>query len=476
MIDTVALRKKVIDLAIQGKLTQQLPEDGNAEDLYIQIQEERAKLIKEGKIKKEKPLPEISDDEIPFEIPNNWKFVRFSTIISLQSGQDLNSSEYNNDNNGIPYITGASNYGDEGTVIINRWTDSPKAIALQGDILLSCKGTVGKIAILGEPRVHIARQIMGIRTYSINVMYIRYFIERMVDGIKEASKGLIPGIERNDVLRLCCPIPPLSEQERIVNVIETAINELDTIDVLQQQYESDCEILKGKIIDAGIQGKLTEQLHRDGSAEDLYNRIQENNAKLEKEGKIKKTKQISVIDEDEIPFVIPSNWRWYRLGSIARIYGGKRIPAGRSLTDIDTGHKYIRISDMKDGTVLVNNLLYVPEDIYPSISRYIINKEDVYITVAGTIGKVGKIPSEIDGANLTENADRIVFDSIDQNWLIWCLSASFIQKQIVKLTTQVAQPKLAITRIQEFIIPLPPLAEQIRIANVIDTLMQTISY
>lgn len=120
---------------------------------------------------------------------------------------------------------------------------------------------------------------------------------------------------------------------------------------------------------------------------------------------------------------------------------------------------------MKNRTVLTDNLLYVPEDIYPSISRYIINKEDIYITVAGTIGKVGKIPPEINGANLTENADRLVFDNLDQDWLIWCLSASFIQKQIAKLTTQVAQPKLAITRIQNFVIPLPPIEEQRRIAE-----------
>ena len=120
---------------------------------------------------------------------------------------------------------------------------------------------------------------------------------------------------------------------------------------------------------------------------------------------------------------------------------------------------------MKNRTVQTDGLLFVPEDIYPSISQYIINKEDIYITVAGTIGRVGKIPPEIDGANLTENADRIVFSHLNQDWLIICLSASAIQKQIELLTTSVAQPKLAIKRIQEFLIPLPPLAEQKRIVD-----------
>jgi type I restriction enzyme S subunit len=148
---------------------------------------------------------------------------------------------------------------------------------------------------------------------------------------------------------------------------------------------------------------------------------------------------------------------------VASVLGGKRIPAGRTLTTDNTGYKYIRVSDMKNGSVLTDNLLYVPTDIYPSISRYVIHKEDVYITVAGTIGRVGKIPPEIDGANLTENADRLVFQIIDQDWLIKCLESSLVQQQIIDATTKVGQPKLAIKRIQELLIPLPPLAEQKRI-------------
>lgn len=231
----------------------------------------------------------------------------------------------------------------------------------------------------------------------------------------------------------------------------------------------DTEALCKKVVDLAIQGKLTQQLPEDGKAEDLFAQIQDETANLIKEGKIKKEKALPEIAEEEIPFSLPNSWMWVRLGDVARIYGGKRIPAGRSLTSEDTGHKYIRVSDMKNRTVVMENLLFVPKDIYPSISRYIINKEDIYITVAGTIGKVGKIPHEIDGANLTENADRLVFSRLNQDWLIWCLSATFIQKQIDQLTTQVAQPKLAITRIQNFIIPLPPYEEQKRIANIIDT-------
>lgn len=120
---------------------------------------------------------------------------------------------------------------------------------------------------------------------------------------------------------------------------------------------------------------------------------------------------------------------------------------------------------MKDGGVSTNNLQYVPADIFPSIAKYIIRKEDVFITVAGTIGRVGKIPAELDGANLTENADRLVFSHVNQDWLILLLQSQLIQNQIAAATTQVGQPKLAIIRIENLLIPMPPISEQKRIVQ-----------
>ena len=185
-----------------------------------------------------------------------------------------------------------------------------------------------------------------------------------------------------------------------------------------------------------------------------------NNLPYEKVGKNE-----PVCIADEVPFEIPESWEWVRLKNLASVLGGKRIPAGRKLTTANTGHIYIRVSDMKNGSVLTDGLLYVPNDIFPSISRYIINKEDLYITVAGTIGAVGKIPQELDGANLTENADRLVFSFIDQDWFMQCLSSGLVQNQIADATTKVGQPKLAIKRIEELLIALPPYDEQKRIVD-----------
>ena len=193
------LKASILQYAIQGKLVEQRPEEGTGEELYQQIQEEKQRLIKEGKIKKEKPLSVIKDDEIPFDIPESWKWVRLEKVIFLLSGSDLESGRYNEKGLGIPYITGASNI-DDNRLIINRWTDSPNNIANMGDLLLTCKGTVGKTHILQHDEVHIARQLMAITPILINIEYLHYFIQSSIKTLRTHAKSMIPGIERKNVL------------------------------------------------------------------------------------------------------------------------------------------------------------------------------------------------------------------------------------------------------------------------------------
>ncbi|WP_289706203.1 restriction endonuclease subunit S, partial [uncultured Bacteroides sp.] len=182
------------------------------------------------------------------------------------------------------------------------------------------------------------------------------------------------------------------------------------------------------------------------------------------------TGKVKCIDE-EIPFEIPQGWEWEKLGNIASICGGKRIPVGQSLTTVNTGHKYIRVTDMKNHSVNSNDIHYITEDIYQKIKAYYISKEDLYITVAGTIGHIGEIPEEFDNANLTENANKIVFRQMDKKFLMYCLSSDVVQSQITAFITKVGQPKLAIMRIQNLLIPVPPLKEQFRIVNAINLTM-----
>lgn len=211
------LKSKIIDAGIQGKLTEQLPEDGNAEELYQQIQREKLALEKAGKIKKSKPLLPISDEEKPFDIPENWKWVKLGNVITLVSGTDFKPEDYNDSGIGMPYMTGASNIEND-KLIINRWTPCPRNIAYEGDLLLVCKGSgFGKLVICNVSEAHIARQFMSIRPYyGVDVNYVKAVMINSFQIIKEAGKGLIPGVDRDTVLNIPLPLPPIAEQKRIV--------------------------------------------------------------------------------------------------------------------------------------------------------------------------------------------------------------------------------------------------------------------
>jgi len=402
--------------------------------------------------------------ESPYSIPKNWKWTTIQNIISKDVGGGTPSksvSEYWK-NGDIPWMSvkdfsSAKNGVLDDTIdhITQAGLDNSSSNLVDEEAIIICmRMALGKIVKINKPMaINQDLRAIWLKSFIDNNYFVYFYSTLKVEG-----HGMtVAGISKAQLMSYPFSLPPLAEQKRIVERVEEIFRLLDTIDKAQEKYSADSQILKAKLITAGIRGKLTKQLPSDGSAQELYQQIQ-----------AEKQKHISAIKPEDIPFEIPCNWKWVKLGEIVTILGGKRIPAGRSLTTENTGHKYIRVSDMKNMSVETSNLLYVPEDIYPSISRYIINKEDVYITVAGTIGRVGTIPDEIDGANLTENADRLVFTLLDKKWLVFCLSSDAVQKQISYLTIQVAQPKLAIKKIQEFCIPLPPLAEQKRIADVLE--------
>ena len=229
-----AAKAKILDLAIRGKLVPQNPDDEPASALLERIRTEREELIKQGKIKRDKKesfifkgednsyyekignTVENIDSEIPFELPDGWEFVRLKELWELISGRDLSSSEYNAEGAGIPYITGASNFTN-GKVELVRWTTSPQVITKTGDLLLTCKGTIGEMAFNNFGDAHIARQIMAIRnTFGLNPEYLALCMAFHISAIKNAAKGLIPGISREDILSLILPVPPRAYQTKVV--------------------------------------------------------------------------------------------------------------------------------------------------------------------------------------------------------------------------------------------------------------------
>lgn len=231
------MKKAILQEAIQGKLVPQIAEEGTAQELLERIKTEKQKLVKNGKLKKsalavstifrgddnkycEKIGKSVQciDEEIPFEIPESWVWVRLENCISLLSGRDLEPSQYNDNKLGFPYITGASNFKN-GTLYVNRWTNSPITIATKGSLLLTCKGTIGAMAFNNIGAIHIARQVMAIEAYLINLQYIRYYLQFNINALEKNANSMIPGISRNTILKMLFPLPPLAEQKRIVEKV-----------------------------------------------------------------------------------------------------------------------------------------------------------------------------------------------------------------------------------------------------------------
>ncbi len=180
--------------------------------------------------------------------------------------------------------------------------------------------------------------------------------------------------------------------------------------------------------------------------------------------------QNALVPPAEQPYVIPDNWVWTRLGEIAKIKGGKRLPQGHKLTETETEHPYLRVADFGYKTIKNSNILYIKKETFEKIKNYTISSNDVYISIAGTIGKVGIIPPLLNNANLTENAAKITNIKIYKHYIMWQLSSDFSQNQIKHSTKVTTQPKLALFRIEELPFPLPPLAEQERIVSRIESL------
>ena len=424
------------------------------------------------------------DDEIPFDVPKGWELARFGNVM------------YNRDSERIPLSVSERSklsktydyYGASGVI------DKVDKYLFDKDLLLIGEDGANLIN-RSTPIAFIARGKYWVNNHahvldcidSVFMQYVCLYINSisLVDYVTGTAQPKMNQEKMNSILLF---IPPYNEQKRILEKLQEVLPVVEQYDSAQSKLDglnaNINELLKKSILQEAIQGKLVPQDPNDEPASVLLQRIKEEKLRLIKEGKLKKKdvidstifrgddnkyfekkgKEVICIDE-EIPFNIPQSWEWCRLGTITSIFGGKRIPVGCKLSTIDTGHKYIRVSDMKNGTIALSDIHYITEEVYQQIKAYSISKDDLYITVAGTIGRIGEVPKELDNANLTENADKIVFSQINKRFLMFALQSEYVQSQIKSHTTKVGQPKLAIMRIQELLIALPPLQEQIRIVK-----------
>ncbi|MEZ7497121.1 restriction endonuclease subunit S [Flavobacterium sp. Arc3] len=260
---------------------------------------------------------------------------------------------------------------------------------------------------------------------ALNSKYFRDEAESKSTGTTRARIGL------NELKQICLAVPnSLPEQQKIAKIL-SAVD--DKIEVIDQQ------IIETQALKKGLMQRLL-------------------------------TKGIGHTEFKDSPLgMIPKSWEVVTINEIAEVKGGKRLPKGEALIENKTEHPYIRVTDMFMGGVSLEKILYVPDNIFPVISRYTISKDDLFISVAGTLGIVGEVPFELDGANLTENADKLTNIKVNKSFLLQLLLSPFIQDLVQKEQTNNAQPKLALTRIKEFIIPKPPKEEQEKIASILRT-------
>ncbi len=296
------------------------------------------------------------------------------------------------------------------------------------EILMTCRGaTCGNINI-STPKswingnamvIHIKDEALLDRAF---LVYTLMFIDKrnIITGAAQ------PQITRLTLSPLCVAFPPLSEQRSIVTHLDAAFSHIDALKANAEKQLNEARKL--------FQAELTECLKP-------------------KEG-----------------------WEEKKLGDIADIKGGKRVPKGYKLENFDTGHRYIRVSDFDDdGTIDLTNIQYISEEVYNQIKNYTITDNDVYLSIAGTIGKAGIIQSSLNGSNLTENACKLVFTKpVDKRYIYLYTKSDDFKRQIDKATKQTSQPKLAITRLAQFTIPLPPLSDQHSIVSHLDSLSSNI--
>ena len=383
------------------------------------------------------------------------------------SGQDLQSNQYNDEGNGILYITGASCIENE-KLKKNRWTEYPKSISIKNDILISCKGSIGAIAINTEDKVHIARQIMAIRTNSYcNNLFIKILVKNIIPTIQSKSKGVIPGIERKDILDSLVAIPSLSEQKRIAETVEALLELVDLIDSDKVDLTNLIKQTKSKVLDLAIKGKLVSQDPNDEPADKLLEKIREEKEQLIKKGKLKRDKnetfiyknsddnsyyeQIdgeTVCIDDDLPFKIPNSWRWCRLSAICCLVNGEKVN-DRKLILLNV--KYLRTK---------NNKKYLTSGI-------ILNSGDFVILVDGeNSGEVFKILET--GFMGSTFKKLFISEKFCNEYLLYLLK--FYKKLFRDNKTGSAIPHLNKDLFKNLLIGIPPLNEQQRIAIKIENI------
>lgn len=477
------LRKSILQAAIEGKLTEQLPEDGNAKYLLEEIKKEKEELIKAGKIKKEKPLPEITADEIPFDIPDNWCWARLGEIY-WNMGQTKPSKNLNYIDTGAVDNSKLKIIHDNLKQINkdNAPSRARKIIINNSVIFSSVRPYLRNVAVINfdKPENYIASTAFIVMDTLIHPKFLKYYLvsDWFISETMRVSTGSnYPAINDTNFKNLIIALPPLDEQKRIVRKLEKIIKITFVLEDSEKnliKLDSDfSEKLKNSILQEAMQGKLTDQLPEDGDAHDLIEEIQAEKQKLIAEGKLKKQKQLPPITDEEIPFDIPANWVWVRLGEVSTLNGGYAFKSG-DLKDL-TGIRVIRISDFNELGIIKKDIIRTRYD--KRYDKYLVLKEDILMAMTG--GSVGKntFIYDLDEPMVTNQrvANIRVNDRINKKFIYYVINSPFVQN-IIFNSKNSTNDNISMNLIKNFIIPIPPLEEQYRILEVIEKIMVEFDY
>lgn len=478
------LKNSILQLAIQGKLVKQRPEEGTAQELYAQIQAEKQRLIKEGKIKKEKPLPEITEDEKPFEIPEGWMWVRLGHLCNIINGFTPSRSNPDFWNGNIPWFT-IDDIRRQGRFISQTAQYITNKALSKGTqrlippetVLLCCTASVGeyaytKIALTTNQQFN-ALVIQEENTYLIWSMYLYVFAQTLKPQIIEgAGKTTFNFLSVGKLKEFLVPVPPFDEQKRIVAKIEELLPLVDRYEKAWTKLEDFNrrfpEDMKKSILQQAIQGKLVEQRPEEGNAQELYAQIQAEKRRLIKEGKLKKEKPLPEITEEEKPFEIPEGWMWVRWGDLSEsIQYGYNAPA-QSAGRI----QMVRISDIQNGKVLWESVPFC--DIQENeIPNYLLKKNDIlFARTGGTVGKsylVKDVPGEAIYAGYLIRTRYSEY--LCPEYMKYFMESSLYWSQLKNGTIATAQPNCNGKTLSKMVLPLPPIAEQKRIVEKLEELL-----
>ncbi|EPP4755495.1 restriction endonuclease subunit S [Morganella morganii] len=508
------LRELILELAVRGKLVPQDPNDEPASELLKRIAAEKAELVKQGKIKKQKPLPEISEGEKPFELPVGWEWVRLGFITNYGECDKAEPTDADADT----WIVELEDIEKSTSRLLNRVTFSERPFKSSKNKFNKNNVLYGKLrpyldkVLVADDSGVCTTKIIPIKVYG-NILpgYLRLLLKspRFIAYANESTHGMnLPRLGTDKAIHAVVELTAIAEQVRIVNKVDELMSLCDqleqqsllSLDAHQQlvktllatltdsqnaeelaenwarisqhfdtlfNTEASIDTLKQTILQLAVMGKLVPQDPNDEPASELLKRIEQEKAELVKEGKIKKQKPLPPVSDEEKPFELPEGWVWCRLAELVAIKGGKRVSNGYKLLTEPTPHVYIRVADMKDGTIDLSDLKYIDEEMHQKIKNYIITKDDIYMTIVGaTIGKCGTVPALLDGMNLTENAARLIPSKlISKDYLYLCLRSDLCQEQFIDKTMQVGVQKMALNRLANTLIALPSTNESLRIRD-----------